>query len=299
MEACCLSAAIDLKNGSGSLHKGPYKEKADVTITISDEDFMEVVKGNLMPQKVTLVLSFKLFHPFWTKYGKKRANVIPWHYEVPSVRCDQSEGAFPSVMKSTLISLCWIKDGSRAALQRRSMSRTCQRGGSLWPFLLPPGEFAIDRACACILQGVGGPSAGLWDDEGENEGRLQVELKVILPVIQGHPNPVMWPIVAEERSLHASSCFWVRLWIMSRGSRKSRGHFVSLGKCNYWSSSFLFSGFFLWEAKNEGGHHAESEAGGHPEGLRQTLSSSSKQMFSRNNHTFNWCLHFCQVNLIH
>ncbi|XP_024132163.1 peroxisomal multifunctional enzyme type 2 [Oryzias melastigma] len=42
---------IDLKNGSGSLHKGPYKEKADVTITISDEDFMEVVKGNLMPQK--------------------------------------------------------------------------------------------------------------------------------------------------------------------------------------------------------------------------------------------------------
>uniref|UniRef100_A0A3P9K1X7 Hydroxysteroid (17-beta) dehydrogenase 4 n=1 Tax=Oryzias latipes TaxID=8090 RepID=A0A3P9K1X7_ORYLA len=42
---------IDLKNGSGSLHKGPYKGKADVTITISDEDFMEVVKGNLMPQK--------------------------------------------------------------------------------------------------------------------------------------------------------------------------------------------------------------------------------------------------------
>uniref|UniRef100_A0A3P9HUZ7 Hydroxysteroid (17-beta) dehydrogenase 4 n=1 Tax=Oryzias latipes TaxID=8090 RepID=A0A3P9HUZ7_ORYLA len=42
---------IDLKNGSGSLHKGPYKGKADVTITISDDDFMEVVKGNLMPQK--------------------------------------------------------------------------------------------------------------------------------------------------------------------------------------------------------------------------------------------------------
>uniref|UniRef100_A0A8C7ZQJ1 Peroxisomal multifunctional enzyme type 2 n=1 Tax=Oryzias sinensis TaxID=183150 RepID=A0A8C7ZQJ1_9TELE len=42
---------IDLKNGSGSLHKGPYTGKADVTITISDEDFMEVVKGNLMPQK--------------------------------------------------------------------------------------------------------------------------------------------------------------------------------------------------------------------------------------------------------
>uniref|UniRef100_A0A8C7ZWG9 Peroxisomal multifunctional enzyme type 2 n=1 Tax=Oryzias sinensis TaxID=183150 RepID=A0A8C7ZWG9_9TELE len=50
-ESFCLSAAIDLKNGSGSLHKGPYTGKADVTITISDEDFMEVVKGNLMPQK--------------------------------------------------------------------------------------------------------------------------------------------------------------------------------------------------------------------------------------------------------
>lgn len=139
----CLSAAIDLKNGSGSLHKGPYKEKADVTITISDEDFMEVVKGNLMPQKVTLVLSFKLFHPFWTKYGKKRANVIPWHYEVPSVRCDQSEGAFPSVMKSTLISLCWIKDGSRAALQRRSMSRTCQRGGLCGHFFCLLGSLLL------------------------------------------------------------------------------------------------------------------------------------------------------------
>ncbi|XP_054466225.1 peroxisomal multifunctional enzyme type 2 [Anoplopoma fimbria] len=42
---------IDLKNGSGSLHKGPYSGKADVTITVSDEDFMEVVQGTLNPQK--------------------------------------------------------------------------------------------------------------------------------------------------------------------------------------------------------------------------------------------------------
>lgn len=42
---------IDLKNGSGSLHKGPYSGKADVTFTVSDDDFMEVVQGKLNPQK--------------------------------------------------------------------------------------------------------------------------------------------------------------------------------------------------------------------------------------------------------
>ena len=51
----CLrsSPAIDLKNGSGSLHKGPGGGKADVTFTVSDEDFMEVVQGKVDPQKVT------------------------------------------------------------------------------------------------------------------------------------------------------------------------------------------------------------------------------------------------------
>uniref|UniRef100_A0A8C4I5Y1 Hydroxysteroid (17-beta) dehydrogenase 4 n=1 Tax=Dicentrarchus labrax TaxID=13489 RepID=A0A8C4I5Y1_DICLA len=42
---------IDLKNGSGSLHTGPYSGKADVTFTVSDEDFMEVVQGKVNPQK--------------------------------------------------------------------------------------------------------------------------------------------------------------------------------------------------------------------------------------------------------
>ncbi|KAL1268924.1 hypothetical protein QQF64_031213 [Cirrhinus molitorella] len=40
---------IDLKTGSGSLQKGAAK--ADVTFTISDKDFMEVVMGKLNPQK--------------------------------------------------------------------------------------------------------------------------------------------------------------------------------------------------------------------------------------------------------
>ncbi|XP_071397449.1 peroxisomal multifunctional enzyme type 2 isoform X2 [Centroberyx affinis] len=42
---------IDLKSGAGALHKGPYSGKADVTFTVSDEDFMEVVQGKLNPQK--------------------------------------------------------------------------------------------------------------------------------------------------------------------------------------------------------------------------------------------------------
>ncbi|XP_047237409.1 peroxisomal multifunctional enzyme type 2 [Girardinichthys multiradiatus] len=42
---------IDLKNNSGSLLKGPYSGKVDVTFTVSDEDFMEVVTGKLPPQK--------------------------------------------------------------------------------------------------------------------------------------------------------------------------------------------------------------------------------------------------------
>lgn len=41
---------IDLKNGSGEVYQGPAKGSADTTITISDEDFMEVVLGKLNPQ---------------------------------------------------------------------------------------------------------------------------------------------------------------------------------------------------------------------------------------------------------
>uniref|UniRef100_A0AC11E1Q9 Hydroxysteroid 17-beta dehydrogenase 4 n=1 Tax=Ovis aries TaxID=9940 RepID=A0AC11E1Q9_SHEEP len=42
---------IDLKTGSGRVYQGPAKGSADVTITLSDEDFMEVVLGKLDPQK--------------------------------------------------------------------------------------------------------------------------------------------------------------------------------------------------------------------------------------------------------
>ncbi|XP_006886052.1 PREDICTED: peroxisomal multifunctional enzyme type 2-like isoform X2 [Elephantulus edwardii] len=42
---------IDLKSGSGKVYEGPAKGSADVTIIISDEDFMQVVLGKLDPQK--------------------------------------------------------------------------------------------------------------------------------------------------------------------------------------------------------------------------------------------------------
>ncbi|XP_077376877.1 peroxisomal multifunctional enzyme type 2 [Festucalex cinctus] len=41
---------IDLKNGTGALHRGASGGKADVTFTVSDEDFMEVVQDKLKPQ---------------------------------------------------------------------------------------------------------------------------------------------------------------------------------------------------------------------------------------------------------
>ncbi|XP_066130254.1 peroxisomal multifunctional enzyme type 2 [Saccopteryx bilineata] len=42
---------IDLKNATGEVYQGPAKGSADVTITLSDEDFMDVVLGKLDPQK--------------------------------------------------------------------------------------------------------------------------------------------------------------------------------------------------------------------------------------------------------
>uniref|UniRef100_A0A3B3TGD7 Hydroxysteroid (17-beta) dehydrogenase 4 n=1 Tax=Paramormyrops kingsleyae TaxID=1676925 RepID=A0A3B3TGD7_9TELE len=56
---------IDLKSGTGSLQKGPYSGKPDVTFTLSDEDFMDVVQGKLNPQKA-----------FFTGKLKLRGNIV-------------------------------------------------------------------------------------------------------------------------------------------------------------------------------------------------------------------------------
>ncbi|KAF6124783.1 hydroxysteroid 17-beta dehydrogenase 4 [Phyllostomus discolor] len=42
---------IDLKNGTGKVYQGPAEGSADLTVTISDEDFIDVVLGKLDPQK--------------------------------------------------------------------------------------------------------------------------------------------------------------------------------------------------------------------------------------------------------
>lgn len=49
----CL--ATDLKNGAGSIYSGdPEGEKPGCTITLSDEDFMEMVMGKMDPQQVSI-----------------------------------------------------------------------------------------------------------------------------------------------------------------------------------------------------------------------------------------------------
>ncbi|KAM8960781.1 peroxisomal multifunctional enzyme type 2 [Pelodytes ibericus] len=42
---------IDLKNGSGEVYRGQVRGRADTSFTLSDHDFMELVQGNLNPQK--------------------------------------------------------------------------------------------------------------------------------------------------------------------------------------------------------------------------------------------------------
>lgn len=57
----CFCIAIDLKTAQGALHKGPYSGKADVTFTVADEDFMDVVLGKLNPQKVPYCMNLPHF----------------------------------------------------------------------------------------------------------------------------------------------------------------------------------------------------------------------------------------------
>lgn len=49
-------SAMDLKTGRGALLRDADGGRADVTFTVADEDFMDVVMGKLNPQKVPALL---------------------------------------------------------------------------------------------------------------------------------------------------------------------------------------------------------------------------------------------------
>jgi 3-hydroxyacyl-CoA dehydrogenase/3a,7a,12a-trihydroxy-5b-cholest-24-enoyl-CoA hydratase len=44
--------ALDLREGSGSVKQGAPDDKPDLTLTISDENFVKMVMGKLSPQQV-------------------------------------------------------------------------------------------------------------------------------------------------------------------------------------------------------------------------------------------------------
>lgn len=52
--------ALDLREGSGSLTKGPAQDKADITLTISDSNFAQLVMGKLNPQQAFLFRKLKI-----------------------------------------------------------------------------------------------------------------------------------------------------------------------------------------------------------------------------------------------
>lgn len=51
---------IDLRSGLGSVQPGPYQGKVDVTFTVSDQDFMQVVQGKLNPQQAFFAGKLKI-----------------------------------------------------------------------------------------------------------------------------------------------------------------------------------------------------------------------------------------------
>ncbi|EFN58752.1 hypothetical protein CHLNCDRAFT_14910, partial [Chlorella variabilis] len=51
---------LDLREGKGTLVKGPPPEKADITLTIKDGDFVRMVGGKLGPQQAFLMRKLKI-----------------------------------------------------------------------------------------------------------------------------------------------------------------------------------------------------------------------------------------------
>jgi len=43
---------MDLSSGAGALYEGPCRGKSDLTVTISDADFVALMQGKLDPKQV-------------------------------------------------------------------------------------------------------------------------------------------------------------------------------------------------------------------------------------------------------
>lgn len=57
--------AVDLKTGAGSIYRGsPKSGKADVTISMDDEDVILMMLGKLNPQKVSNTFKPSQIHCF-------------------------------------------------------------------------------------------------------------------------------------------------------------------------------------------------------------------------------------------
>ncbi|KDD75382.1 hypothetical protein H632_c710p0 [Helicosporidium sp. ATCC 50920] len=51
---------LDLRPGNGSVKQAAPEGKADLTVTVSDENFMKLVKGKLNPQTAFLMRKLKI-----------------------------------------------------------------------------------------------------------------------------------------------------------------------------------------------------------------------------------------------
>ena len=52
--------SLDLRVGSGALTKGAPEEKADLTLTVTDANFAQLVMGKLNPQQAFLMRKLKI-----------------------------------------------------------------------------------------------------------------------------------------------------------------------------------------------------------------------------------------------